>query len=663
MTEQRTIKVALAGQPNVGKSTIFNLLTGLSQHVGNWPGKTVERKEGVYSHNGTEVHIVDLPGTYSLTANSAEEVIARDFIIRERPEVVVAVVNASSMERNLYLVAELLPLPSPVIVAVNMMDVAHQQGVNVEPKVLEAALGVPVVPMVATKNQGIRELVEAIDSLVQDGAVYEPKRPEIKGDHGEVLREIRELVSPYVPEPYPKEWIAVKLLEGDEEILKMMEQCLPEDVWERVHLLLREHEDAVVAVASGRYEWIGRMMRAALVKPGVGQVTITERLDRWATHPVWGLLVLAGILGLVFWLTYSVGTPVQGLLDTYVVGRIAQLAENFLAGAPAWLRGLVLDGMIGGVGTVITFIPILIIFFAFMGLLEDVGYMARAGYVMDRFMHLMGLHGKSFMPLFLGFGCNVPAVMGARVVESQRGRLLTIMLVPLVPCTARMVILAFFTPLFFGAAAPLVAWGLVALSLTVLAVSGVVINKVAFGGELSAFIMELPLYHVPNWRTIGFLIWQRCLSFLKRAGTVILVVSVVLWGLSELPTGHIETSFLASVGRLMAPVGALMGLNWQMMVALLTSFVAKENSIASLGVLYGVGEGAGLAQVLPQVMTPASALGFLVVQMLFVPCVATVATVFHETNSWKWTAFNVLFLLLVSFALGIVAYQVTSLII
>jgi ferrous iron transport protein B len=663
VTEQRTIKVALAGQPNVGKSTVFNLLTGLSQHVGNWPGKTVERKEGVYSHNGTEVHIVDLPGTYSLTANSAEEVIARDYIIREKPDLVVAVINASSMERNLYLVAELLALQSPVVVAVNMMDVAEQQGLKIEPQVLEAALGVPVVAMTATKNQGLGELVETIDQLARDGATYRPTRPEIRQDHRAVLDDLQELVAAYVPEPYPAGWVSLKLLEGDGEIMRMMQERLPEDVWDRVHDILKEHEDAVVAVASGRYDWVGRMTRAALVKPGVGQVTITERLDRWATHPVWGLLTLAGILGLVFWLTYSVGAPIQGLLETYVIGGIARLAENALAGAPAWLGGLILDGMIGGVGTVITFIPILIIFFAFMGLLEDVGYMARAGYVMDRFMHLMGLHGKSFMPLFLGFGCNVPAVMGARVVESQRGRLLTIMLVPLVPCTARMVILAFFTPLFFGAAAPLVAWGLVALSLLVLAVSGVVINKVAFGGELSAFIMELPLYHVPNWRTIGLLIWQRSLSFLRRAGTVILVVSVVLWGLAELPNGEIETSFLASAGRLMAPVGALMGLNWQMMVALLTSFVAKENSIASLGVLYGVGEGAGLAQVLPQVMTPASALGFLVVQMLFVPCVATVATVFHETSSWKWTAFDVLYLLLVSFVLGIVAFQVTSLII
>jgi len=662
MSEGRVIKVALAGQPNVGKSTVFNLLTGLSQHVGNWPGKTVERKEGVYSHNGTEVHIVDLPGTYSLTAHSSEEVIARNYIIRDRPDVVVAVVNASSMERNLYLVAELLPLPSPVIVAVNMMDVAHQHGVNVEPEVLEAALGVPVVPMVATKNQGIRELVQAIDDLVQDGALYQPKRPEIRDDHREVLREIRDLVSPYVPEPYPEDWISLKLLEGDDEILDMMEGRVPEDVWERVHAILREHEDAVVAIASGRYEWIGRMTRAALVRPGIGQVTITERLDRWATHPVWGLLVLAGILGLVFWLTYSVGAPIQGLLETYVVGGSAQLAENVLAGAPAWLGRLVVDGVIGGVGTVITFIPILVIFFAFMGLLEDVGYMARAGYVMDRFMHLMGLHGKSFIPLFLGFGCNVPAVMGARVIESRRGHLLTIMLAPLVPCTARMMVLAYFTPLFFGAAAPLVAWGLVGLSLAVLAVSGVVINKVAFGGELSAFIMELPLYHVPNWQTIGILIWQRSLSFLKRAGTLILVVSVVLWALAALPTGEIETSFLAGMGRLMAPVGALMGLSWKMMVALFTSFIAKENAIASLAVIYGAGEEAGLAEILPQVLTPAAALSYLVVQMLFVPCVATVATVFSETNSWKWTLFNLLLLLVISFGLGILVFQIASLV-
>ncbi|NIN68531.1 MAG: ferrous iron transport protein B [Anaerolineae bacterium] len=661
MTEKRTIKVALAGQPNVGKSTVFNLLTGLSQHVGNWPGKTVERKEGVYSHNEAQVTIVDLPGTYSLTANSAEEVIARDHIIREKPDVVVAVINASSMERNLYLVAELLPLPSPVIVALNMMDVARQQGLKIEPRVLEAALGVPVVPMTATKNEGICELVEAIDEVARDGADYRPKKPQIRGDHRAVLEEIDELVGQYVPQPYPPDWVSLKLLEGDDEILSMMKQCLPDEVWDRVHEILKEHEDAVVAVASGRYDWIARMTRAALVRPRIGQVTLTEKLDRWAAHPVWGLMVLAGILGLVFLLTYSVGAPLQGALETYVIETSARLLTTALASAPAWVRGLLVDGVIGGAGTVVTFIPILIIFFAIMGLLEDIGYMARAGYVMDRLMHLMGLHGKSFLPLFLGFGCNVPAVMGTRVIESRRGRLLTIMLVPLVPCTARMMVLAFITPLFFGAAAPVVAWSLVGLSLVVLAVSGVVINRVAFGGERSAFIMELPLYHVPNWRTIGILIWQRSLAFFKRAGTVILVVSVVLWALSALPTGDIQTSFLARAGQLLVPMGALLGLNWEMMVALLTSFIAKENSIASLGVLYGGGDEAGLAEILPGIMTPAAALSFLVVQMLFIPCVATVTTVLHETNSWKWTLFNLGLLLAVSFGVAIVVYQVATL--
>jgi ferrous iron transport protein B len=662
VTEQRTIKVALAGQPNVGKSTVFNLLTGLSQHVGNWPGKTVERKEGTYSYNGSNVHMVDLPGTYSLTANSAEEVIARDYIIREKPDVVVAVINASCMERNLYLVAELLSLQSPVIVAVNMMDVAEQEGLKIEPKVLEAALGVPVVPMTATRNQGVHELVEAIDEVTRDGASYEPKRPEIRQDHRQVLEELQDLVSAYVPQPYPADWVSLKLLEGDDEILRMMQERLPEDVWDRVHDILKRHEDAVVAVASGRYDWVGRMTRAALVRPGVGQVTLTERLDRWATHPLWGLLVLASVLGLVFFLTYTVGAPLQELLETYVVQALAGFLTVALASGPPWLLGLVVNGVLDGAGTVITFIPILIIFFAIMGLLEDVGYMARAGYVMDRFMHLMGLHGKSFLPLFLGFGCNVPAVMGTRVIESRAGRLLTTMLVPLVPCTARMMVLAFITPIFFGAAAPLVAWGLVGLSLVVLAVSGVVINKIAFVGERAAFIMELPLYHLPNWRTIGLLIWQRCLSFFKRAGTVILVVSVVLWALSALPTGEIETSYLADVGRLLAPLGSLMGLSWKMMVALLTSFVAKENSIASLGVLYGAGGEASLAQALPAVMTPAAALSFLVVQMLFIPCVATVATIFHETRSWRWTLFNLVFLAAISFGMGILVYHAAALI-
>ncbi len=657
-----TLTVALAGQPNVGKSTVFNLLTGLSQHVGNWPGKTVEQKTGTYRYNGTTIHLVDLPGTYSLTANSQEEVIARDYIIKERPDVVVALVNAASLERNLYLVAELLPLPTQVVVGLNMVDVAADEGMRVEPRVLEAALGVPVVPMVATRNRGVRELMETVDRLARGEIPYQPNVPEIRTDHLKVLEAIHALVADWVPQPYPSDWVGLKLLEGDAEITAMMhDECLPAEQWERVHDILMAHEDAVLAVASGRYEWVGRMIRAAVTRPRAGQITLTERLDRWATHPLWGLAILAGILGLVFWLTFTVGAPLQDLLDIYVVGTLTDAASAWLVGAPAWLSGLVVDGVIGGAGTVITFLPILVIFFAVLAFLEDMGYMARAAYVMDRFMHLMGLHGKSFLTLFLGFGCNVPAVMGARIIDSRRARLLTVLLAPLVPCAARMTVIVFIAPIFFGRAATVVAWGLVALSLVVLAVVGVLINKWVLKGELAAFIMELPLYHRPNARTIGIQVWQNSAAFLKKAGSLILIMSVIVWALSALPHGDIETSYLASVGKALAPLGALMGLDWKMMVALLTSFIAKENAIATMGVLFGAGEGAaGLDAVLAGTLTPAAALAFLVVQMLFIPCVATVAVVKQETRSWGWTALNVGLLLAISLVGGIVVYQLAS---
>ncbi|HDQ71674.1 MAG TPA: ferrous iron transport protein B [Chloroflexi bacterium] len=660
-TEVRPVLVALTGQPNVGKSTLFNLLTGLNQHVGNWPGKTVERKDGAFSYNGTDYRLVDLPGTYSLTANSAEEVITREFIIREQPDVVVALADAAILERSLYLVAELITLPAPVVVGLNMIDVAEQEGMKIEPEVLEAALGAPVVPMTATKNVGVQDLLEVVDQIVKGKKTYAPKPPQIRADHQEVMAEIECLIAGCVPEPYPQDWVALKLLEGDREITRMMRDCLEDEQWEQVHEVLREHDDALVAVAGGRYEWIGRMVRAAVTRPKTGPIGLTERLDRWATHPFWGLLILAGIMGLTFWLTFAIGTPLQDFLDTYVVGGSADLVQTGLSGAPAWLVGLIADGVIGGAGAMITFLPILLIFFAVMGILEDVGYMARAAYVMDSFMHLMGLHGKSFLPLFLGFGCNVPAVLGARVIESRRARLLTILLAPLVPCTARMTVIAFLAPAFFGAAAPLVSWGLVLVALMVLALSGVLISKTIFRGQRAAFIMELPLYHVPNWRTIGLLVWQRSLSFLKKAGTIILVISIIVWALSMLPTGDVETSYLAAIGRFLMPVGQLMGFDWRLMVALLTSFIAKENVIATLGVIFDVAEGAGLAETLASTFSIPTALAFLVVQMLFIPCAGTVAVVKQETDSWGWTAFSVGFLLVVSLLVGVIAFWLGNL--
>ena len=652
--------IALAGQPNMGKSTLFNLLTGLNQHVGNWPGKTVERRQGSFSLDGDEYRVVDLPGTYSLTANSPEEVIAREFILRERPAVVVAVVSAANLERSLYLVAELAALDAPLIVALNMMDVAEQEGICVEPRVLEAALGLPVVPMVASKAAGVRELLTIVQEILRGDRTVNPRPPEISADHVEILEKIEGLITNGVPAPYPESWVALKLLEGDAEVARMMQASLSSSAWESVQMVLREHEDAFMAVASGRYEWIGRMVRAAVTRPRIGQIGLTERLDRWAAHPLWGMIILAIILGLVFWLTFTLGSPLQGWFSNRIVAPLAGLAADGLAGAPFWLRGMVVDGVIGGVGSVLTFIPILVIFFAAFALLEDVGYMARAAYVMDNLMHLMGLHGKSFLPLFLGFGCNVPAIMGTRVIEAWPARLLTILIAPLVPCTARMAVVAFIAPAFFGTNAVWVSWGLVMLSLLVLVSSGALLNRVIFKGERSAFIMEMPLYHIPNARTIGLSVWQRALSFVKKAGTAILAMSLLVWVLSFLPHGELNTSILARFGQLIEPVGRWMGFDWRLTVALITSFPAKENAIATLGVLFGNSADAGLANTLAATFTSASGLSFLVVTMLFIPCMATVAVTKQETNSWRWTLLSVSMMLVISVTAGTVVYHLAK---
>jgi ferrous iron transport protein B len=657
------VTIALAGQPNVGKSTVFNMLTGMSQHVGNWPGKTVEQKTGEFVHDGRLIRLVDLPGTYSLTANSEEERIARDFIIHQRPDVVVVIIGAPSLERNLYLLTELLMLSTPVVIGLNMMDVANHHGIYIEPHVLEAALSAPVVPMVASKNFGVKELIDESLHQVENPAAFKPSRPTVSPDHLHILEQIQTLLHGQVPPPYPEDWVALKLLEGDVEVTEMVRLAASE-VWERIHPLLLQHEDAYLDIAGGRYEWIGRMVRAAIVRPRVGVICRTDQVDKIATHPFWGLVFLLGIFGIVFWLTYTVATPIVDWLDFTINGPLADGVRNILSATPTWLSGLIVDGLIGGGGTVLSFLPILVIFFILLGILEDVGYLARAAYVMDRFMHWMGLHGKSFIPLFLGFGCNVPAVMGARIIEDYRARLLTILLAPLVPCTARLAVVAFLAPAFFGRAAIFVTWGLIAVNIVILALTGMLVNGWVFKGGHMAFIMEMPLYHMPNARTIGLSVWQNTLAFIKKAGTIILVMSAVIWSLSTLPNGDVEHSLLANFGLWLEPVGRLMGLaDWRLIVALLTSFIAKENTIATLGILYSAdGTGLALAQRVAGTLTMAGAMAFLVVQMTFIPCAATIAIIKQETGGWKWAVLSGGILLVISLLAGMTTYWLVSLV-
>jgi ferrous iron transport protein B len=659
----KPILIGIAGQPNVGKSTVFNLVTGLSQHIGNWPGKTIERREGSVPFDGTTLRIVDLPGTYSLTADSAEERIARDFILRERPDVIVMIANAAALERNLYLLAELLMLPAPVVLGLNMLDVAESQGLEIQPPVLAAALGLPVVPLVATRGEGVLPLLREALRLAREPARFSPSRPEIAAPHRAALAQVRGLLASHVPGPYEPGWVATKLLEGDREVMELAHGWLAEGEWRAIQALLGTHEDAGLDIASGWYEWIGRMTCAAVKRPYIEHVSLTDRLDRWVVHPFWGVLLLFAVSALVFAITFSVGAPAQKWLDGAGVEPLRAWVGTALSRPPPWVARLLADGVLGGAGIVVTFVPILMVFFTALGILEASGLFARAGYVMHRFMRLVGLHGKSFLPLFLGFGCNVPAVMGARIIEEPNGRLLTILLAPLVPCSARLAVLAFLTPAFFGSAALPVAVGLVTINLAVLAATGVVLSRAVFRGRRMPFIMELPLYHVPNARAIARFVWDNTFAFLRNAGTVIVVVSVLVWATAYFPGANLDQSYLARFGRALAPLGTALGLDWRMLVALLAGFIAKENAIATLGILYTSGaSGAGLAETLSAQVAPATALAFLTATMLFIPCAATVATMRQETRSWRWTLFGVTLMLVIAIGAAALVYQVSRLI-
>jgi ferrous iron transport protein B len=655
-SNESVLRIALAGQPNVGKSTIFNALTGLSQHVGNWPGKTVERKEGTILFRGRRIEIVDLPGAYGLTASSEEERIARDYIIKNRLDGVILIANAAAIDRNLYLLAELLALPVPVTLGLNMMDVAAAEGVDIMPVVLEANLGLPVTPVTAVADVGVSDLLSVAVAQADDRVKFRPARPQLSADLQRCVNRIRKQIDKHAPRPYDAEWVALKLLEGDVEIVALVREWLPEPDWRQVEAILATKEDAALEIVGGRYLWVDRLVKSAVRRAPRGAASLTERIDRLVLHPIAGMAILLLVLGLTFTLTFVVAWPLQRLLETRVILPLRELAATSLSSAPPVLSHFIADAVLGGAGLVLTFLPLLLVFYAIFGFLEDTGYLARIAYLTDRFMQRIGLHGKSFLPFCMGFGCNVPAIMGARVIESPAGRLLTILLAPLVPCSARFAVLAFLTPVFFGANALWVSMGLVMLNIAVLAVLGAILSLTLFRNERISFVMELPLYHAPNPRTIGLFTWGHSWSFLRRASSMILAVSTGVWLLAYFPDGALETSWLAQLGHMLEPVGRLLGLDWRLTVALMTSFVAKENAIATLGVIYGA-EGGSLASALAHSVTIAAALSFLVTTMLFIPCAATVSAIRQETASWTWTLFSVGMLLLVAIIGGALAYH------
>jgi ferrous iron transport protein B len=672
--------IALAGQPNTGKSTVFNQLTGARQHVGNWPGKTVEQKSGTYSHQGTTYRVVDLPGTYSLAANSLEETISRDFIIGERPDAVVVLVDAAQLERTMYLLAEVLPLPARVIVALNMMDVAEQEGRRIDVQALEQRLGVPVVPMVAARRRGVPELIETIHRFVNGRQAYTPSVPEVSDAQRQALVQIKDLLATHVPLGYPPDWVAIKLLEGDTNIKALVQREMPAGKWTRLEEIMGQNGDGALALASARYAWIQQVIHKAVRQSAQsGHAIRRGRFDRIATHPLWGIPLAVLVMLVAFGAAMVIAMPVMmGAMSGLPL--LIDAIRQAMVGAPAWLSAMLADGLLPGIGMALAFLGFLFGMFLVIGFVEDVGYLARMAFVGDRFMSRIGLHGKSFLPMLTSLGCNVAGVLGSRVVDTWQQRMMTLVMAPIVPCLAVWGVVGFFGTLFFGAAAPLVTAALLMALIAWLLFTGLLFKRLLIKEEPGGLIMELPPYHRPNWKTIWSFTWGHTKSFIVRGMTLVAAASVVIWALSYLPHGNIETSILGTAGRAMEPVGSIIGLDWRLMVALIASMASKEAALATLGVLYGLSSGAGsssltglilgaeavehtaIATAIQSSVTPASALAFVFAAFFSVPCLGTLGAIYSETRSWKWTLGATAYYTATAILAGFLAYRVGLLI-
>jgi len=657
--------MALAGNPNVGKSTIFNALTGARQHVGNWPGKTVEQKKGYFELNGEKIEVVDLPGTYSLTAYSIEETVARDFIIKDKPDVVIDILDASNIERNMYLTLQILELTDRVVVALNKTDIAEAQGVEIDAEKLSQLLGVPVIPLIATHKSGIDRLVKTAFDIAKGEKKTTPLKIEYNRAVEGRIEKIELMLKSLPLEGYPLRWLAIKLLEMDSAAVELVKKAGGKDILIDISGMepLEGEHDIETVVPETLYEIIGKIVDESVIYKEKGE-TLTDRLDRVLTHKYLGLPILFLVYGLIFGITFALSTPLMEWIDTgfNVLGRrVASLLSS--SGAPAWLNGVIVDGIIAGIGGVMVFLPVIILFFFMFAIVENSGYMARAAFVMDRIMHKMGLHGKTFLPLLLGYGCNVPAIMATRTLENRKDRLIAILINPLIPCGARLGVMTFIVSIFFtGLAATLVMLSLIMISLGLVFLMGVLFRKFVLPGEHPPFLMELPPYQMPGIMDILIHTGERAWIFIKKAGTVIVAVSIVIWYLSNYPGANINSSYAAMLGRTLEPVGSLMGFDWRIMVALIAGFGAKETTITTLGVLYASGgSSAGFIAGITASLTPLVAYTFLLVQMIYVPCLATVAIIKKETGSWKWTGIAVGYTLLLAFILGVLVYGIGKL--
>jgi ferrous iron transport protein B len=673
----KKITVALAGNPNSGKSSIFNMLTGARQHVANYPGVTVEKKEGLCTHRGVEIRVVDLPGTYSLTAYSEEELIARNYVLEERPDVVVDVVDASNIERNLYLGTQLIEMNAPLVFAFNMSDLAKQRGLEFDLRQLERLLEARIVETVGNKNQGRAALLDAIIETAERARRARTHLVHYGGEIEDELGQIeRALVErePQLVERSPSRWLAVKLLEQDNDVTRRVQNP---DVLETVrhsvdHLRTIFRDEPEIVLADRRYGFISGACQETIRSSVELRHDISDTIDAVVTNRVLGLPIFLLLMYAVFFLTFTVGEHPMGWLERLFGWLGATITSHWPAESALWLRSLLVDGIIGGVGGVLVFLPNILILFMAIALLEDSGYMARAAFIMDRIMHRIGLHGKSFIPMLIGFGCSVPAIMATRILENRRSRMTTIMVIPLMSCGARLTIYALLIPAFFAERwrGP-VLWLIYTIGVALSILCAKLLRHTLFRGETLPFVMELPPYRMPTSKAVLVHTWQRGWMYLKKAGTVILAASVVLWVLANFPKPsdaslkglgaeqaqqkRLESSVVGRMGRAIEPAIRPLGFDWKIGTALIGAVPAKELFVSQMGVVYAVGSEEGQDQTLREKLqaayTPLTGFCVMLFCLISAPCIAT-------AGSWRWAVFQFLALTAMAYALTLLVYQV-----
>lgn len=672
------IKLALVGNPNAGKTTLFNAVTGAKEYVGNWPGVTVEKKERRLNAFGHDITIVDLPGIYSLSTYSMEEIVARNFVLDEKPDAIINIVDATNLERNLYLTVQLMELEKPMIVALNMMDEVKKLGISIDCARLALELGVPVVPICARTGEGVTELISQSARLfglvheqlhrgfsIEPDDLYDAHTHAMHHRIGDIIADAPERAK------LPKHWAEIKLLEGDEMVRKRLSLTAEQEIALDRAIAAYAGDGSLMdnetRVADARYSYIARVCAAAVVKRAPGEKSASDRIDAVLTNKYVGIPIFLAIMGVIFVLTFdTIGGFLSDGMDLLINGLFAGFVRSLLAPVPAWLSSLVCDGIITGVGGILTFLPQIALLFFFLSLLEDSGYMSRTAFIMDRALKKFGLSGKSFIPMLMGFGCTVPAVLSARTMENPEDRRMTIMLLPFVSCSAKLPVYGLIASAFFARARGLVILSLYVMGIVVGIASGVLFRKTLFRKNHAAFVMELPPYRWPSLKNTLTHVSERVGHFIEKAGTIILLMSIALWFLTHFNaafsfTENAAASLLGIAGSWIAPVFSPMGYGrWEAAVALLTGLVAKEAVVSSLSMFTG-STGAALSAALAGMLTPIAAYSFLVFVLLYVPCMAAMATIHRELGSARYTLFILLYQMGVAYLMSLLVYTLGSL--